>query len=106
MRRGDLVLAVGFADYGKPRPHLVVQNDALLEDGPSVVLCPLTSDLRDAAFRIRLAPQPANGLATASDVMVDRVGALPMSRMRRVIGRVTDLQTLEIDAALRTVLGL
>ncbi len=106
MRRGDLVLAVGFGDYGKPRPHLVVQSDALLHDGPSVVLCPLTSDLRDMAFRIRLEPHAANGLAATSDVMIDKLAALPLSRTRRVIGHVTELEALEIDAALRLVLGL
>ena len=106
MRRGDLVLAVGFGDYGKQRPHLLVQNEALLDGGPSVILCPLTSDLRDAAFRVRLDPTDANGLATASDVMVDKVAALPLSRTRRVIGHIARPQVLEIDAALRLMLGL
>lgn len=51
MQRGDLVMVSLQGDYGKPRPALVVQSD-LLTDLESVVLCPVTSDLRNAAFRV------------------------------------------------------
>ena len=70
------------------------------------MLCPLTSDLREEAFRIRLEPKATNGLSTSSDIMVDKVATLPLSRTRRVIGRISDLQALETDAALRLMLGL
>lgn len=62
MQRGDLVTVSLQGDYGKPRPALIVQSD-LLTDLESVVLCPVTSDLRNAAFRVTVEPNPANGCA-------------------------------------------
>lgn len=61
MQRGDLVTTSLQCDYGKPRTALILQSD-LLTDLESVVLCPVTSDLRNAAFRVTVEPNPANGL--------------------------------------------
>jgi mRNA interferase MazF len=46
MRRCDVVTAVFPGAYGKPRPALLVQDDAF-EALPSATLLPITSDLRD-----------------------------------------------------------
>ena len=48
MRRGQFVTVATSGDYGKPRPALVVQSD-LFAELPSVVICPLTTTLRDDA---------------------------------------------------------
>lgn len=42
MTRGDLFTVVLPGDYGKPRPAVLVQNDALA-GFDSVILCPLSS---------------------------------------------------------------
>ena len=72
MKRGDIVAVSLQGDYGKPRPALIVQSN-LLTELESVVLCPITSDVRDAAFRITVDPDNANGLRVLSQVMVDKV---------------------------------
>ena len=46
MKRGDLVTIALQGDYGKPRPALVIQSD-LFSEHPSVVILPVTSELRD-----------------------------------------------------------
>jgi hypothetical protein len=43
MRRGDVVTVAATGDYGKPRPAVIVQADALPERHASVVVCPMTS---------------------------------------------------------------
>ncbi len=45
MKRGDLVTIAVAGDYGKPRPALVVQADALISL-PSVTVLRLTSVVR------------------------------------------------------------
>jgi mRNA interferase MazF len=45
LKRGDIVSAVLSGDYGKPRPALIIQDDAFV-DIPSLMVLPLTSDLR------------------------------------------------------------
>ena len=81
MRRGDVVTVAAPGDYGKPRPALVIQSD-LFEELPSVTLCLVTSELRDAPiFRITVDPSPDNGLRRVSQVQVDKVLTVARERV-------------------------
>lgn len=105
MQRGDLVTVSLQGDYGKPRPALIVQSD-LLTDLESVVLCPVTSDLRNAAFRVAVEPNPANGLRTLSQVMVDKLSTLPRAKLSEPFGRLDDERMKAVDRALLLVVGV
>ncbi|MBO3705002.1 MAG: type II toxin-antitoxin system PemK/MazF family toxin [Candidatus Accumulibacter sp.] len=76
-------------DDGKPRPALVLQSD-LLAELQSVILCPITSDLKNAAFRVILKPNPANGLRALSQVMADKISTLPRTKLGAAFGRLAD----------------
>jgi mRNA interferase MazF len=104
-QRGDLVRASLQGDYGKPRPALVIQSD-LLTDLESVVLCPVTSDLRNAAFRVTVEPNPANGLRTLSQVMVDKISTLPRIKISDPFGRLDEERMKMVDRALLLVVGV
>ena len=73
MRRGQFVIVATPGDYGKPRPAIVVQSD-LFAELPSVVICPLTSMLRDDAdqFRLEVRPSKRNGLRQMSQSISNR----------------------------------
>lgn len=94
-------------DFGKPRPALVVQGE-LFPNLPTVIVCPLTSELRDDAkqLRIDLVPTVENGLREPSQVMVDKVSAVPIARIGKVIGRVDDGAMLQVGRALAVLLGI
>lgn len=104
-QRGDLVTISLQGDYGKPRPALIIQSD-LLSDLDSVMLCPVTSDLRDAAFRITVEPNMANRLRTLSQVMVDKISTLPRTKISEPFGRLDDERMKTIDRALLLVVGV
>jgi mRNA-degrading endonuclease toxin of MazEF toxin-antitoxin module len=55
MRRGDVVTVAAAGDYGKPRPAVIVQTDALPVEHKSLVVCQMTSDGRLSCDR---RPQP------------------------------------------------
>jgi mRNA interferase MazF len=99
-QRGDLVTVSLQGDYGKPRPALVIQSD-LLTDLESVVLCPVTSDLRNAAFRVTVEPNPANGLRTLSQVMVDKLATLPRTKISGVLVAMEQGTRIGVRHALR-----
>lgn len=103
--RGDLVAISLPGDYGKPRPALVIQND-LLAELDSVVLCPVTSDLRTADFRVTIEPTPSNGLRHVSQVMVDKLSTLPRSKVGDTFGRLEDEKMRAVDRALLLVIGV
>jgi mRNA interferase MazF len=107
VRRGDIVLTVLPGDYGKPRPAVVVQSDQLNEgDCSSVVVCPMTSFESDGSrIRIILTPTVQNGLSAQSEVMVEKLAAVPVRRLRRVIGRLDTEHMRLVDRALLLVLG-
>ena len=104
-RRGDLVTVSLQGDYGKPRPALVVQSD-LLDALDSVVLCPVTSDLRTAAFRVTVEPTSVNGLRVLSQVMVDKLSTLPRAKLSPPFGKLEEERLKAVDRALLLVVGL
>ncbi len=107
MKRGDIVLAVARGDYGKPRPAVIVQSDLFNATHASLLVCLLTTELIDAPlFRLSLAPTPANGLRGTSQIMVDKLIALPRDRIRDQIGIVDDETLLRLNRALALMLGL
>ena len=67
MKRGDVVTVAAAGDYGKPRPAVIVQTDALPETHASVVICQMTSEIVDAPdFRVTIDPTKRNGLRVRS----------------------------------------
>ncbi len=103
--RGDLVAVSLPGDYGKPRPALVIQND-LLANLDSVVLCPVTSELRTADFRVTLQPSSTNGLRQTSQVMVDKLSTLPRAKIGETFGRIEDEKMRAVDRAILLVIGV
>ena len=102
---GDLVGVSPQGYYGKPRPALIVQAD-LLADLSSLVLCPVTSDLHTAAFRVTVEPTSANGLRVLSQVMVDKLSTVPRVMVSEPFGRLEDDRMRAVDKALLLVVGL
>lgn len=108
MRRGDVVTVAAPGDYGKPRPAVIVQADALTKgELSSVVLCLISSvPVSAPAFRITLEPDAANGLRERSQIMVDKILTVPRSRVGATIGRLDDETLLRLNRTLAFVLGL
>lgn len=107
MQRGDVVTVAAAGDYGKPRPAVIVQTNALPESHASVVVCQLTSELANAPdFRVTVDPSPENGLRRRSQVMADRPVAIRRERIGRKIGRLDSQDMAILNAALAFALGL
>jgi len=105
MQRGDLVTVALPGAYGKPRLALVIQSDLLVEL-ESVLVCPITSDLRDAMFRVTLEPNAANGLKKISQVMVDKTAPIPRTKISEPIGTLDNERLRAVERALMLVVGL
>lgn len=107
MRRGEIWTLSGGGSYtGKPRPAVIVQNDAFDATG-SVALCPFTSDTTEAPrLRLPVEPSPQNGLRSTSRIMIDKIVAAPKRRLGKRIGRLDDDNIARLDRSLATFLAL
>ena len=107
MRRGDVVTVAATGDYGKPRPAVIVQTDALPAAHASVVVCQMTSDCSDAPdFRVTIDPSDGNGLRVKSQVMADKPVTIRRERIGRQIGHLDDKDVARLNIALAFVMGL
>jgi mRNA interferase MazF len=102
MSRGDLVIVAAPGDYGKPRPAVIVQSNALPEGHASIVICQMTSELVEADFRVTIEPGPETGLQVRSQVMADK----PVTVRRERIGRLAAADIARLNVALALVMGL
>jgi len=107
MRRSDVVTVAAAGDYGKPRPAVIVQTDALPAEHASVVICQMTSECSDAAdFRVTIDPTEKNGLRARSQVMADQPVTVRRERIGQQVGRLDDKDVSRMNVALAFVMGL
>jgi mRNA interferase MazF len=106
VKRGDLVTVSAPGDYGKPRPAVVVQSDWLTAT-ESVLVALLTSALVKAPlYRLTIEPAETNGLKAPSQVMIDKIVAIPREKCGKVIGRLNESERIALNHMLAVVIGI
>jgi mRNA interferase MazF len=107
MRRGDVVTVAAAGDYGKPRPAVIVQTDALPPGHASVIICQMTSEIVEAPdFRVTIEPTDENGLRQRSQIMVDKPVTVRRERVGDRIGRLSAPDLRRINGAIAFCMGL
>lgn len=106
MCRGEVVIVAAPGDYGNPRPAVVVQSNAIPESHASVVICPITSELAEADFRITIEAEPETGLRVRSQAMADKPVTVCRACIRERIGRLGTADMTRLNVALAFVMGL
>jgi mRNA interferase MazF len=106
MKRGELYLASAGSGYvGKPRPVLIIQDDALA-GLDSVVVCPLsTASPILEPLRISVQAGVETGLDHDCAIMVDKVSAVPTSTIGPRISVVDASALRSVTRGLATLLG-
>lgn len=105
MIRGELWTVAGGVYASKPRPALIVQDDAF-EATDSVTVLPLTSHLIEAPLlRIRISASKMSGLDRDSDVMVDKLTTVRRSSVATRVGRLSTDQLAEVERGVMAFLG-
>ena len=106
VRRGDIAIVV-HGELGRPRPVVVVQADELGDLTTTVLVCPISSEVADRLpVRPNIEPRAENWLRLRSQIMTDKLLALPRSHVRQVIGAIDSDTDSRLDIALLLVLGL
>src|SRR5436309_526594 len=113
VKRGDVVLVqFTFADRPgtKPRPALVVQDDALNARLTNTILASISSNFRGTATQlfidISTSEGTRSGLRHNSVVLCENLTTIDQSKIRRVIGSLSTQTMHQIDGCLKAALGL
>ena len=106
MKRGDIIRIVLQGDFGKPRPALVVQADDFAEI-PSLSVLPFSTDLRSVPdIRLIIEPDATNGLLERSQIMVDKIATVSLTKVGEQIGHLSSADMAAVDRVLAVFLGL
>jgi|SRR5665213_387402 len=107
MKRGDVWTAAGGPDYaGKPRPVVILQDDAF-DATRSITICPFTTSVTDAPLmRLSIEPSDRNGLRTLSQLMVDKITSVSRVKLEARVGRLSDEDMVRLNRAVIVFLGL
>jgi mRNA interferase MazF len=91
---------------GKPRPAVILQDDAF-DATASITICPFTTHIVDAPL-IRLPVEPAerNGLRAPSQLTIDKITTVSKSKLRRRVGRLSDEDVVRLNRGILVFLGL
>ena len=107
MKRGDVWTVAGGPDYaGKPRPAVILQDDAF-DATASITICPFTTHSVDAPLvRLPIDPSERNGLRAASQLMIDKITTVSKSKVEMRVGRLSDEDIVRVNRAVLVFLGL
>ena len=107
MKRGDIWTVAGGPDYaGKPRPALVLQDDAF-DATASITICPFTTHAVDAPLmRLPIDPSERNGLRASSQLMIDKITTVSKKKLETRAGRLSDEDIVRVNRAVLVFLGL
>ena len=112
LERGGIYLAKLYpskgAEPGKTKPVLVLQDDALNEVGhETVIILPLTTNLIDDAFPLRMRISKRDLLKQDSDVLCDQVRAIDTKIViQNKLAVVNKNELYEIEQMVQLILGI
>jgi mRNA interferase MazF len=107
VKRGDIWTVAGGPDYaGKPRPALILQDDAF-DATASITICPFTTHAVDAPLmRLPIDPSEQNGLRASSQLMIDKITTVSKKKLETRAGRLSDEDIVRVNRAVLVFLGL
>lgn len=112
MQRGDILYvdlpsSAGREQSGR-RPAIAVLADNAPAGNPMMMVVPLTSTAATLRFphTFQINPSPTNQLTSVSIVLVFQLRAIDRLRIVEVRGRLEDQYIAQMDAEMRTMLGL
>lgn len=92
---------------GKTRPVLVVQTNLLNPLHPSILICPITSNVTESSQLLRVhIPSGISGTKIPSDIMIDQIRAIDKRRLVRKLGKLPDHLAPHVRENLKIILEL
>ena len=86
------------------RPVVVVSGNLMNEYLNLVIICPLTSKIKNYKGNVVLEPSSKNGLKEQSEILNFHVRSVAKNRLKKMIGSINDVQLLATKKGLNDLL--
>ena len=110
IHRGDIFFSdlnpVKGSEQGGVRPVLVIQNNTGNHFSPTVIIAPITSQLKKNSLPTHVTLPTGNGLPEQSMVLLEQIRTVDRNRIGQYISTVDDETMAAIDAAICVSLAL
>lgn len=101
----DLGERIGSEQSGM-RPVVIVQNDTGNRHSPTVIVVPITSQIKKADMPTHISLRSGHGLEEDSIALCEHVNTIDKQRLLDYVGRITTLELRQVDRALAISVGL
>lgn len=104
IKKGDIYYAmlnpvIGSEQNGK-RPVVVIQNNLANKHSPTVIIAPITTILKKLYIPTHIVIGKNNFLKKDSTILVEQVRVIDKSRIITFLGKLNEIQMLQVDKAL------
>ncbi len=110
MRQGELWMAdmepVKGSEQGKKRPVVIISGNTMNTHFPVVVICPLTSNMKNYMGCVAIRKSKTNGLSTDSEIITFQVRTLSKERLSKKIGSISNEELQVVLDGLNDILSL
>lgn len=86
------------------RPVIILSGNLLNTMMPVVIICPLTTKIKEYKGNIVLTPDKTNGLSEKSEAVIFQIRSVAKERLVKKIGQITQIQFSELKQGLDDIL--
>ena len=86
------------------RPAVIISGNALNDNLNTVIVCPLTTKIKNYKGNVVLTPNKRNGLAIQSEILVFHIRSVSKERFKNKLGEITTEELQQIKKTLNDLL--
>lgn len=110
MRQGHIYMAYldpsVDSEQGGKRPVVIISGNTVNKFAPNVIICPLTTSIKNYHGDVILTPNEDNGLSKKSEILNIHVRSIAKSRLKEYIGFISKIEISQTHDVLNDVFKL
>lgn len=104
MHSGDIYTAyldpVIDSEQGGRRPVVVISGNAVNQNAPHVIICPITTRIKNYYGDVILEPSKENGLTVVSEILNIHVRSISKNRLKTRLGSISKSELAQTHKAI------
>lgn len=92
------------SEQGGRRPVVIVSGNVINDQAANVLICPVTSSIKNYRGNPILKPHLENGLTEISEIMVFQMRSVSKQRLKKRLGQITQKELSQIKDTLHKLL--